>query len=129
MISEKVDLTENRDFADDMLMFVDEPITMRDFYDRKELMENGNMTLEQYERLKRIESIFGMSRHYNEKIEIFGMKTNCPDDGKHCWKCGKEIRAPWKNYFGLCKECREKQAIDVNGPMERDTGMELFSLK
>lgn len=131
--SEKIDLTENRDFSSfgNIDVGFDEAISMRDFYDRKELMEKNKLTFEEYERLRRIESIFGMSRHYNEKNEIFEVKADYSDKG-HCLRRGKEIRAPWKNYFGLCEECNredEMRVSDVRGLLEDDKGRELFALK
>ena len=97
----KIDLTENRDFRKESYLTSIHLVPL----------VGENMTLEQYNSLKRHESIFGKRGHDNRTFEIFGITgiTDLIRDREcHCDRCGKELRIPWKRpNSGLCQECED----------------------
>ena len=106
MLTGNIDLTENRDFGGSFqITAMDIPI---------ELSEADNiMTLEDYEKIIRRESIFGKKRHTNGKHRIFGRTTFVKNLESHCYRCGKEFKLPWeRNRMELCKQCSDKVKHD-----------------
>ena len=106
MLTGNIDLTENRDFGGNFqITAMDIPI---------ELSEADNiMTLEDYDKIIRRESIFGKKRHTNGKHRIFGRKTFVKNLESHCYRCGKELKLPWeRNRMELCKQCSDKVKHD-----------------
>ena len=100
MLTENIDLTENRDFGGSF------QITAMDIPD-------NIMTLEDYEKIIRRESIFGKKRHTNGKHHIFGRTTFVKNLESHCYRCGKELKLPWeRNRMELCKQCSDKVKHD-----------------
>lgn len=139
MISERIDLTLNRDFRErgiplDNLII---PLGIRhtlieDWYDEI------NMTPVEYEYICRFERIFGRLRkagHRNEKDKAFGKDVAYENELRtHCHKCGRELRIPWKSFYNLCYECNEKLLHEYNGiPWKRslvsdDVGERRYSI-
>ena len=106
MLTGNIDLTENRDFGGNFqITAMDIPI---------ELSEADNiMTLEDYDKIIRRESIFGKKRHTNRKHRIFGRTTFVKNLESHCYRCGKELKLPWeRNRMELCKQCSDKVKHD-----------------
>lgn len=106
MLTGNIDLTENRDFGGSFqITTMAIPI---------ELSEEDNlMTLEDYEKIIRRESIFGKKRHTNGKHHIFGRTTFVKNLESHCYRCGKELKLPWeRNRMELCKQCSDKVKHD-----------------
>ena len=100
MLTENIDLTENRDFGGSF------QITAMDIPD-------NIMTLEDYDKIIRRESIFGKKRHTNGKHRIFGRTTFVKNLEFHCYRCGKELKLPWeRNRMELCKQCSDKVKHD-----------------
>lgn len=100
MLTENIDLTENRDFGGSF------QITAMDIPD-------NIMTLEDYDKIIRRESIFGKKRHTNGKHRIFGRTTFVKNLESHCYRCGKELKLPWeRNRMELCKQCSDKVKHD-----------------
>ena len=100
MLTENIDLTENRDFGGSF------QITAMD-------IPNNIMTLEDYDKIIRRESIFGKKRHTNGKHRIFGRTTFVKNLESHCYRCGKELKLPWeRNRMELCKQCSDKVKHD-----------------
>ena len=100
MLTENIDLTENRDFGGSF------QITAMDIPD-------NIMTLEDYDKIIRRESIFGKKRHTNGKHRIFGRTTFVKNLESHCYRCGKELKLPWeRNRMELCKQCSDKGKHD-----------------
>ena len=70
------------------------------------------MTLEDYDKIIRRESIFGKKRHTNGKHHIFGRTTFVKNLESHCYRCGK-VKLPWeRNRMELCKQCSDKVKHD-----------------
>lgn len=100
MLTENIDLTENRDFGGSF------QITAMDIPD-------NIMTLEDYDKIIRRESIFGKKRHTNGKHRIFERTTFVKNLESHCYRCGKELKLPWeRNRMELCKQCSDKVKHD-----------------
>lgn len=122
MISERIDLTLNRDFRerDIPLDNLSIPLGIRHILDWRDDM---NMTPVEYEYICRFESIFGRLRkagHKNEKDKVFGKDVTYESELRtHCHRCGREMRTPWKSFYNLCYECNE----EYNGiPWKRSLG-------
>jgi hypothetical protein len=101
MIPQKIDLTEHRDFGDNV---IDDELRLPDM----EFLEYDNLTLDQFNRLQRREEIFGRRRHQNRKHEIFDSDLHIRFVRKldnHCYRCGREVRTPWRLRHGLCEVC------------------------
>lgn len=107
MLTGNIDLTENRDFGGSF-----QTIAMN--IPPIELSEADNiMTLEDYDKIIRRESIFGKKRHTNGKHHIFGRTTFVKNLESHCYRCGKELKLPWeRNRMELCKQCSDKVKHD-----------------
>ena len=105
MIDRKIDLTDNHDFSQGMI----EMDTLTGIYLDQELM-----TPEQYETIVRWESIFGKKRHDNRKDKIFDKDVRYERSLEdHCQRCGVELKAPWKRFYGLCNRCNDIVQNDV----------------
>lgn len=91
MLSEKIDLTENRDFGDN---------TVLDF---AELALDKRLFEDDTQFFRRNESIFGQKYHKNEFYK--SIKTyNDANCNNICECCGK-VTPPWNLDGFLCKEC------------------------
>ena len=100
MLTGNIDLTENRDFGGSF------QTTAMDIPD-------NIMTIEDYDKIIRRETIFGKKRHTNGKHRIFGRTTFVKNLESHCYRCGKELKLPWeRNRMELCKQCSDKVKHD-----------------
>lgn len=103
MLPSNIDLTSHGDFGDNRFNIIPQ-LSPLDYDD-----DDDFITAEAYDAILHYEKIFGnKKRHKNEKFDIFQnlRKRHFYDEDKeHCIRCGKVIRLPWKNYFGLCEEC------------------------
>lgn len=100
MLPSNIDLTEHGDFRNRITFTgqLDIPI---------ELWDEDIMTSEDYEKIRRWESIFGKRRHINRKRDVFEITPFKVHLEGHCYRCGKELRLPWKRDRDLCKECSD----------------------
>lgn len=106
MISRNIDLTANGDFGGNSVWELPFDIQLID-----RAYEDGYMSVDQYEQVVRWEGIFGRKRHTSAAGKIFDIPV--PKDWQHrCARCGKEIRAPWDNIYGLCSRCNESLEMD-----------------
>lgn len=102
-----IDLTANRDFGGTALDLA--PILQDDLVEV--WYDGGMMSCDDYNYMVWLEGIFGKLKHTNERWDLFGKPESSWFKEKisyTCNRCGKSIRAPWKNYHGLCKECSLK---------------------
>lgn len=119
MLPRNIDLTENRDF-------MGEDITTFDTRIEIPLDEYQAMTADEYEHILWWEGIFGRKRHANEKREVFEKEKSYIDETKtHCYRCGTELRIPWKRTRELCEDCKEIVAREVNGRIPWKSRMEI----
>lgn len=91
MLSEKIDLTENRDFGNGANI--------------SGLLFDSLMLTEIYHYKHSSAFILGKKGYENEYY--IKIKTDIPDErgtSNQCQCCGK-ILAPWNLTYGLCKEC------------------------
>ena len=124
-MNSKIDLTERGDFRETSYItsLVDFPT-------------DGSMTFDQYQTLRRLESIFGKRRHDDNRFIIFGITSFIEDRECHCDRCGKELRIPWRRpNSGLCQECEnilDREYMNNNPPffpVSRDSSLDIFNLK
>ena len=69
MLSVRVDLTENRDFNKNINDFVNGHFILYD--DIGASYRGTNMSIEEYNRIRKWEDIFGQKNHYSEFLNIF----------------------------------------------------------
>ena len=136
----RIDLTLNGDFTH--WTQETEIIAQEDFSSfLDEMALRKNMSLEEYNKLTRIEGFFGRRRHYTEAMEVF-MESDEDFLAKmsgQCCRCGQPV-LPWRKKDGLCPECKNK--LDREYGFGRffegwtfafgnndDRGQELFSLR
>ena len=105
-VSLKVDLTENRDFSkqQDIGTIVISPDIMSSV---TSLRENDMMANEEYFLISKYEKIFGRKHvHVNRAEIIFNKEEKFEEEmRKHCQRCGKLLRIPWKRKHDLCLDC------------------------
>lgn len=95
-----IDLTEHRDFGEDQFISL-QSITPIDL----DILERG-MTSEEYEKWIRWEWTFGRRSHKDQRNDIFDPEEKHRKYWEHtCLRCGKNIKIPWNNIGGVCKEC------------------------
>lgn len=115
MLPSNIDLTERADFGYPSLITMDMPVDLDDLDTR------NNMSMDEYDYLVWWEGIFGRKRHRNQKWKLFpkmDIDVLYDQENSHpsyCVRCGKPIRIPWKNYYGLCFECNNKIETTVDG--------------
>ena len=132
MLSIKVDLTENRTFStshSSRIVEIDRDI-MRE---AKSISENGAITNDLYDKLVAKEEIFGRTRHYTEKLDVFKKEEVAIGI---CDVCGRKTRMPWKCYGGYCdsgyKATNYTFPWNVYNPelsMARNSPNEIFNLR
>lgn len=137
MLPSNIDLTSHGDFGINRVNLNLIPQTPLDYDDDSE--DGLFMSTEEYEAILRYEKIFGKKkRHKNEKFDIFPnlrKRYFYEEDKEHCIRCGKVIRLPWKNYYGLCEECdgiTAKSYLPWDGFITAwmdDKGYNLFNLR
>ena len=121
MISELIDLTENRDFGGNSMRNI--TINSKDFWEQ--VIEDFNRKMygkiiwkvEDDKCPPKFDGIFplGNKQQRKESVEMYywGGKNSV-----NCDCCGKKyIKIPWKFNSGLCKECSEdRNNKDINFP-------------
>ena len=133
MLSIKVDLTENRTFStshSSRIVEIDRDI-MRE---AKSISENDATTNDLYDKLVAKEEMFGRTRHYTEKLDVFKKEEAAISI---CDVCGRKTRMPWKCYGGGYCESGYKASNysfpwDVYNPelsMARNNPNEIFNLR
>ena len=132
MLSIKVDLTENRTFSTNhssRIVEIDKDI-MRE---AKSISENDATTNDLYDKLVAKEEMFGRTRHYTEKLDVFKKEEVAISI---CDVCGRKTRMPWKCYGGYCdsgyKAINYSFPWDVYNPellMARNNPNEIFNLR
>lgn len=132
MLSIKVDLTENRTFSTNhssRIVEIDRDI-MRE---AKSISENDATTNDLYDKLVAKEEMFGRTRHYTEKLDVFKKEERAISI---CDVCGRKTRIPWKCYDGYCNSSYKASNYsfpwNVYNPelsMARNNPNEIFNLR
>lgn len=132
MLSIKVDLTENRTFSTNhsaRIVEIDRDI-MRE---AKSISENDATTNDLYDKLVAKEKMFGRTRHYTEKLDVFKKEEVAISI---CDVCGRKTRMPWKCYGGYCESYYKTSNYsfpwNVYNPellMARNSPNEIFNLR
>ena len=132
MLSSKVDLTENRTFSTNhsaRIVEIDRDI-MRE---AKSISENDATTNDLYDKLVEKEEMFGRTRHYTEKLDVFKKEETVIGI---CDACRRKGRIPWKCdcfYFeSSYKASNYSFPWNVYNPelsMERNNPNEIFNLR
>lgn len=92
MLSIKVDLTENRTFSTNhsaRIVEIDRDILR----EAKSISENDATTNDLYDKLVAKEEMFGRTRHYTEKLDVFKKEEVAIGI---CDACRRKRRIPWK---------------------------------
>ena len=132
MLSIKVDLTENRTFSTNhssRIVEIDKDI-MRE---AKSISENDATTNDLYDKLVAKEEMFGRTRHYTEKFDVFKKEEVAISI---CDVCGRKTRIPWKCYGGYCDSGYKAtnysfpwNELYTNLSMARNNPNEIFNLR
>lgn len=106
MISDKIDLTENRDFRGKPTIVIDiNDVRLRE-----------SITNDEWEALSKHENIFGRKYHYTEMLDVFSDPESFEQEMReHCQRCGKLLRMPWKVRYDICERCDEILASEFSG--------------
>ena len=101
-----IDLTENRVFGEPFIstqsLLIDSTFSLD-----LDLLKRG-ITNDEYEKLITWERIFGRRSHKDQRNDIFDPEEKHKKYWEHtCLRCGKNIKIPWNNIGGVCKECDE----------------------
>ena len=73
------------------------------------------MTEEEYEKWIRWERVFGRRSHKDQRNDIFDPEEKHRKYWEHtCLRCGKNIKIPWNNIGGVCKECAKNLTSGYN---------------
>lgn len=132
MLSIKVDLTENRTFSTNYssrIVEIDRDI-MRE---AKSINENDATTNDLYDKLVAKEEMFGRTRHYTEKLNVFKKEETAIGI---CDACRRKRRAPWK--CDCCYYESDYEASNYSFPwnnfypelsMARNNPNEIFNLR
>ena len=111
MIPDNIDLTANRDFGAGRLAdaWFDVPFEPDDFFAGH---ENEVMTTDKYEELLEKERFFGKNVHPNRKWDVFKRQEDNEAFNErrkcHCFRCGAQVKIPWRIYEGLCEKCENE---------------------
>ena len=132
MLSINVDLTENRTFSTNhssRIVEIDRDI-MRE---AKSISENDATTNDLYDKLVAKEVMFGRTRHYTEKLDVFKKEEVAIGI---CDACGRKRRIPWK--CDCCYYESDNKASNYSFPwnvynpellMARNSPNEIFNLR
>ena len=122
-----IDLTEHGDFGGDQFISL-QSITPIDL----DILERG-MTPEEYEKRITRERIFGRRSHRDQRNDIFDPEENYRKYWEHtCLRCGKNIKIPWNNIGGVCKECDRYLSSYKKVPWKKEkteSGNSVFDLR
>ena len=132
MLSIKVDLTENRTFSTNhsaRIVEIDKDI-MRE---AKSISENDATTNDLYDKLVAKEEMFGRTRHYTEKLDVFKKEEAAIGI---CDACRRKTRIPWKCDCCYCESDNKASNYifpwNVYNPelsMARNNPNEIFNLR
>ena len=139
MVSRNIDLTEHRDFSNNISLNGISQVLLREI---NRIQENDIMSTDEYDILWNYHSIFGFKRHTNMAEQIFKTKERKfkEDYYSHCERCGKLIQIPWRRIYGRCEKCNNVMEtttsdckINLRGDIEiisssRDVTMDSFRL-
>lgn len=124
-----IDLTEHRDFGGDQLI----SSTIQFLPVDSTFPLDLEMTPEEYEKWITRERIFGRRSHRDQRNDIFDPEENYRKYWEHtCFRCGKNIKIPWNNIGGVCKECDKELAYNKKVPWkkeEMESGSSVFDLR
>ena len=132
MLSIKVDLTENRRFSANhsaRIVEIDRDI-MRE---AKSISGNDATTNDLYDKLVAKEEMFGRTRHYTEKLDVFKKEEVAISI---CDACRRKRRIPWK--CDCCYYESDNKASNYSFPwnvynpelsMARNSPNEIFNLR
>ena len=132
MLSINVDLTENRTFSTNhspRFVEIDRDI-MRE---AKSISENDATTNDLYDKLVAKEEMFGRTRHYTEKLNVFKKEEAAISI---CDACRRKTRIPWKCDCCYCES--DYKASNYGFPWEvynpelsmaRNNPNEIFNLR
>lgn len=140
MVSRNIDLTEHRDFSNNISINGISQVLLREI---NRIQENDIMSTDEYNILWNYHSIFGFKRHTNMAEQIFKTKERKfkEDYYSHCERCGKLIRIPWRRIYGLCEKCNNvMETTTSDGKIKfpwdieitsspRDDTMDIFRLR
>ena len=126
-----IDLTEHGDFGENRFIPL-QFLPIDPIFPDLDLLERG-MTDEEYEKWMRCERIFGRRSHKDQRNDIFDPEENYKKYWEHtCFRCGKNIKIPWNNIGGVCKECDKELAYNKKVPWkkeEMESGSSVFDLR
>lgn len=129
-MTDKTDLTENRDFRGPSKILIDRILADEVL----ELAEERAMSTDEFEKVYAWEQLF-KPRHYSEHLDVFRDESIWKQKMEsHCQRCGKEFRLPWKKVYDLCIECDSiylnripwKEIVPVR---DRGESMGIFNLR
>lgn len=140
MVSRNIDLTEHRDFSNNISLNSISQVLLREI---DCIEENDIMSTDEYNILWNYHSIFGFKRHTNMAEQIFKTKERKfkEDYYSHCERCGKLIRIPWRRIYDLCEKCNNvMETTTSDGKIKfpwdieitsssRDDTMDIFRLR
>ena len=132
MLSIKVDLTENRTFSTSHSVRIVE-IDMDIMREAKSISENDKITNDLYDKLVAKEEMFGRTRHYTEKLDVFKKEEAAISI---CDACRRKRRIPWKcdccyyeNYYKTSNYSFPWNELYTNLSMARNNPNEIFNLR
>lgn len=132
MLSSKVDLTENRTFSTNHSVRIVE-IDMDIMREAKSISGNDATTNDLYDKLVEKEEMFGRTRHYTEKLNVFKKEETAIGI---CDACRRKRRIPWKcdccYYESYNKTSNYSFPWNVYNPellMARNSPNEIFNLR
>ena len=104
-----IDLTEHGDFGRRFISIQILPIDDSPF-----------LVDEEYEKKMRWERVFGRRSHKDQRNDIFDPEEKHRKYWEHtCFRCGKNIKIPWNNIRGVCKEC-DKDLANNKVPWKKE---------
>ena len=123
MIPSNIDLTENRDFSGGNAWIIPFDIPTGDFWER---YDGEHISSEDFDKLLRWEQIFGEKGHPNHKRVAFNKDKDDEQmflerQNYHCYRCGRDIRVPWKIKLGLCSDCEKETHFEDSYGLPSDS--------
>ena len=132
MLSIKVDLTENRTFSTNHSVRIAE-IDRDIMREAKSISGNDATTNDLYDKLVEKEEMFGRTRHYTEKLNVFKKEETAIGI---CDACRRKRRIPWKCSGGYCDSYYKGgnytfpwNELYTNLSMARNNPNEIFNLR
>lgn len=126
MASQKVDLTERRDFRDsEKSLFIPSKELKQRYFSNKAISN------EEYDLMNKYSRIFGLHYYKSEQLEIFGIPREHMLTEMKCMYCGRVIRAPW-DYIGgqCCRKCLPYQKNEkISAASRTEDAKRIFNLR